>query len=79
MSIPITIETLRALQEQDETAYANQRGFDHDYCPGFSDGNPAGLPCDCPKAREFLLGTGEATLVCYTGVCPVRAVLAYYD
>jgi hypothetical protein len=79
MSIPITIETLRALQEQDEANYGNQRGFNSDFCPGFQDGNPSELPCDCPKAREYLLGAGEGQMVCYSGVCPVRKVLEFFD
>ena len=78
MSIHNTIEILHALFIQDERNYTLTAGSDGDYCPGFSDGNPKGLPCDCPHARAYLLGLGRAQCLCYLGICPVRTVLNAY-
>ena len=78
MSIQEKIEIHRALSMQDEKNYSTQTGFGSGYCPAFSDGNPHGLPCDCPQARAFLLGTGREQNLCYLGVCPVRTILLAY-
>ncbi len=76
-TMTISPDTLSLLFNEDQTDYATRQGFESNYCPGFSDNNPLGLPCDCPKARHALLEGHEESLVCSLGVCPVRLIINY--
>ena len=69
------VEKLRVLYEKEVNESTSRAGIPDGFCPGFEGGNPNGLPCECPKSRQMLLGPGRGQNLCYLGVCPVRAVV----
>ncbi len=72
-SSSLTILLVLFEKETNSTA-AKGLNTDGDFCPAFDDGNPNGIPCDCPEARRMLLGETGLNL-CYLRVCPVREVI----